>query len=57
MEALHLEPKWLDDAVQIVGHYGQIYERNLGKDSDYKIKRQEGKLLKNGGAVTPDPFM
>ncbi|MBQ9270787.1 MAG: transporter substrate-binding domain-containing protein [Alphaproteobacteria bacterium] len=56
-QALHLEPKWLDDAVQIVGHYGQIYERNLGKDSDYKIKRQEGKLLKNGGAVTPDPFM
>ena len=56
-QAMRLRPMWLDDAIQIVGNYGEIYERNLGKESPYKIKRREGNLVKNGGTVSPDPFM
>lgn len=56
-QALRLRPMWLDDAIQIIGNYGEIYERNLGSESDYKIKRKEGNLIKNGGTVVPDPFM
>ena len=56
-QALHLQPKWLDDAIQIIGNYGQIYERNLGAESGFQIKRKEGNLIKNGGTVSPDPFL
>ena len=56
-QALRLRPMWLDDAIQIVGNYGEIYERNLGEESAYKIIRREGNLVKNGGTVSPDPFM
>ena len=56
-QTLRLRTTWLDDALQIIGNYGQIYDRNLGKDSEYNIIRKEGHLLKNGGAISPDPFL
>lgn len=55
--SLGLFPKWLDQAVALVGNYGAIFERNVGEESDYKIKREEGKLLKDGGVVYPEPFL
>ena len=54
---LGLFPKWLDQAVAIVGNYGAIFERNVGAESDYKIKREQGKLIKDGGAIYPEPFL
>lgn len=54
---LGLFPKWLDQAVAIVGHYGAIFERNVGEESDYKIKREHGKLIKDGGVIYPEPFL
>ena len=56
-EALGLYPKWLDQAVALVGNYGAIFERNVGAESDYKIKRGQGKLLKDGGVIYPEPFL
>ncbi|MBQ7633503.1 MAG: transporter substrate-binding domain-containing protein [Alphaproteobacteria bacterium] len=50
-------PKWLDQAIAIVGNYGEIFERNVGMESDYKIKRKQGKLIKDGGVVYPQPFL
>ena len=55
--SLGLFPKWLDQAITITGHYGAIFERNVGEESDYKIKREQGKLLKDGGVIYPQPFL
>lgn len=54
---LGLRSLWLSDAVRILGNYGEIYDRNIGTDSEYKIERKQGKLLKDGGTVYPLPFM
>ncbi|MBP5215800.1 MAG: transporter substrate-binding domain-containing protein [Alphaproteobacteria bacterium] len=56
-QALNLRPHWLHDVVAMLGNYGEIYERNLGEESEYKINRDEGKLQKDGGTVSPLPFM
>ena len=55
--SLKVRPRWLVDAVAAFGNYADIYERNLGKDSEYQLERVEGNLLKNGGTIYPIPFM
>ena len=52
-----LRAKWISDAINSIGNYGDIYERNIGKDSDFKLPRNRNKLLKNGGILYPQPFM
>lgn len=52
-----LEPQWVRKALKEVGNYGEIYENNLGKNSDFKLERKENKLLKNGGLIIPQPFL
>jgi len=54
---LGLRPLWLADALRTVGNYGEIYDRNIGADSEYKIERKQGKLIKDGGTIYPLPFM
>lgn len=56
-QKMRLRPMWLDDAIQIIGNYGEIYDRNLGKGSNFKIERKEGNLMKNGGTIAPAPFL
>lgn len=56
-QSLGLRPLWLTDAIKLLGNYGEIYDRNIGVDSDYKIERNQGKLIKDGGIVYPLPFM
>lgn len=55
--SLGLRPFWLNDAIRLLGNYGEIYDRNIGVDSEYNIERKQGKLLKDGGTVYPLPFM
>ncbi|MBQ8481265.1 MAG: transporter substrate-binding domain-containing protein [Alphaproteobacteria bacterium] len=54
---LGLRSVWVTDAVKLLGNYGEIYDRNIGADSEYKIDRNQGRLLKDGGIVYPLPFM
>ena len=54
---LHLQPNWLREVITKLGNYGDIYERNLGKESEFKLQRNEGNLLKNGGTIYPLPFI
>ncbi|MBR1903562.1 MAG: transporter substrate-binding domain-containing protein [Alphaproteobacteria bacterium] len=54
---LGLRPTWVREAISLVGNYADIYDRNVGKDSDYKQERREGRLVKNGGTIYPVPFM
>ena len=46
-----LKPDWVQKAVRELGNYGEIYERNLGKDSDNKIERDKNNLIENGGLM------
>ena len=52
-----LNPQWVRKAVKEQGNYGEIFERNMGKDSSLKLERKENNLLKNGGLIIPLPFL
>lgn len=52
-----LKPDWVQKAVRELGNYGEIYERNLGKDSDNKIDRDKNNLIENGGLMKYQPFI
>lgn len=52
-----LKPDWVQKAVRELGNYGEIYERNLGKDSDNKIERDKNNLIENGGLMKYQPFI
>lgn len=50
-------PQWVRKALKDIGNYGEIYEKNLGKDSEFKLEREQNKLLRNGGLIIPQPFL
>ena len=52
-----LKADWVQKAVRELGNYGEIYERNLGKDSDNKIERDKNNLIENGGLMKYQPFI
>lgn len=52
-----LKPDWVQKAVKELGNYGEIYERNLGKDSDHQIERDKNNLIENGGLMKYQPFI
>ena len=39
-----------------VGNYGEVYERNLGADSQFKLDRGLNALWTDGGLIYPAPF-
>ncbi|MEC4817289.1 MAG: amino acid ABC transporter substrate-binding protein [Scytonema sp. PMC 1069.18] len=42
--------------IKHVGNYGEVYERNLGKNSELKLDRDINKLWTNGGIQYAPPF-
>jgi general L-amino acid transport system substrate-binding protein len=42
--------------IKHVGNYGEVYERNLGKNSDLKLDRGPNKLWNKGGILYAPPF-
>ncbi len=56
-ENLKLKPRWLKETISLFGNYKDIYDKNLGEDSDYNLKRSEGRLVKDGGTIYPIPFI
>ncbi len=54
---LKVKPHWVREVISTLGNYGDIYDRNLGVNSDYHLKRGEGKLVKDGGTICPITFM
>ncbi|MDD4557012.1 MAG: transporter substrate-binding domain-containing protein [Alphaproteobacteria bacterium] len=56
-EKFELRPTWVRKSIKEVGNYGEIYERNIGQESDYKLERNENKLITNGGLITLRPFL
>jgi len=48
---LGLRETWAREMIAEVGNYGEIYERNLGKNSPYKLDRGLNNLWSHGGVL------
>jgi general L-amino acid transport system substrate-binding protein len=48
---LHLDAGWQKRVVDAAGHYSDIYRRNLGEASPYKLPRGVNAMSQNGGLL------
>ena len=55
-KALGLDEKWAYNIVKQVGNYGEIFERNVGKDTPLQLERGLNALWTNGGLMYSPPF-
>jgi general L-amino acid transport system substrate-binding protein len=55
-KALGVTPGWAVRAVQAVGNYGEMYERNLGTGSPLRIERGLNRLWSQGGLMYAPPI-
>jgi len=55
-KALHLDEKWAYNAIKQVGNYGEIFDRNVGKDSKLKLDRGVNSLWGEGGLMYAMPI-
>lgn len=55
-KALHLDDKWAYNIIKQVGNYGEVFDRNLGKDSPLKLPRGLNALWTEGGLMYAMPF-
>ena len=55
-KALGVDEKWVYAIVKQVGNYGEIFERNLGKDSPLKMDRGLNRLWTQGGLQYAPPI-
>jgi general L-amino acid transport system substrate-binding protein len=54
--SMGIEPSWGIRALRAVGNYGEIYERNVGRDSPLKIERGLNRLWNQGGLHYAPPI-
>lgn len=55
-KGLGLSDDWGYDIIKKVGNYGEIFDRDLGKDSPYKMERELTNLWSKGGTMYPLVF-
>jgi general L-amino acid transport system substrate-binding protein len=55
-KALGLDEKWAYNEIKLVGNYGEIFDRNLGKDTELKFERGLNDLWKRGGLLYAMPI-
>jgi general L-amino acid transport system substrate-binding protein len=55
-KALGLGEDWVVNAVKAVGNYGEIFERNVGKNSSLKLERGLNALWTKGGLMYAMPI-
>lgn len=55
-EPLGLDDEWAYRIVKAVGNYGEIFERNLGQGSEFKLERGLNALWTDGGLMYAPPF-
>lgn len=55
-EALGLSEKWAYNIVKMVGNYGEVFERNVGKNTPLKLERGLNALWTQGGIMYTPPF-
>ncbi len=54
-ETLGLDKEWAYRIIKQVGNYGEVFERNLGKDSPLKLERGLNNLWTKGGLLYSPP--
>jgi general L-amino acid transport system substrate-binding protein len=54
--ALGVREGWLERAVQAVGHYGELFDRNLGEGSPLKLERGPNRPWTQGGLLYAPPL-
>lgn len=52
-----LQPLWVKKYITTFGNYGEVFERNLGKESSLQIERDKNYLWNRGGMITAQPFI
>ncbi len=55
-EALGLNEKWAYNIVKMVGNYGEVFERNVGKNTPLQLERGLNALWTGGGLMYTPPF-
>jgi general L-amino acid transport system substrate-binding protein len=55
-KALGVDEKWAYNAIKLVGNYGEIFDRNVGKDSPLKLDRGINDLWTRGGILYAAPI-
>jgi len=55
-KALHLSNAWAYNIIKQVGNYGEIFDRNVGKDSALKLDRGLNALWTKGGLMYAMPI-
>ncbi len=54
--ALGVRPDWIVRVIKAVGNYGEMYERNLGRESALQIERGLNRLWTQGGLLYAPPI-
>jgi general L-amino acid transport system substrate-binding protein len=54
-KAIGLDEKWAYNIIKGVGNYGEIFDRNVGKDSPLKLERGLNSLWNAGGLMYSPP--
>ncbi len=55
-KSLGVDEKWVYNMVKQVGNYGEIFDRNVGKDSPMKLERGLNDLWTRGGLMYSPPI-
>ena len=53
---LEVADDWVYQVVRQLGNYGEIWDRNLGKDSPMNAQRRWNELSSKGGLMFPLPW-
>jgi general L-amino acid transport system substrate-binding protein len=55
-EMLGLDDRWAARAIEAVGNYGEIFDRDLGQRSSLKLPRGQNKPWSQGGLMDAMPI-
>ena len=55
-KALGLDEKWAYNIIKMVGNYGEVFERNVGKNTPLGLNRGLNALWIDGGLMYTPPF-
>jgi general L-amino acid transport system substrate-binding protein len=55
-KGLGLDEKWAYNVIKQVGNYGEVFERNVGKNTPLKLERGLNELWTKGGLMYSYPF-
>jgi general L-amino acid transport system substrate-binding protein len=53
---LGLDTGWVVGVISAVGNYGEIFERNVGPDTDLGLDRGLNQLWTDGGIIYAPPY-